>query len=609
MELQGKESPKPLSKLPPVMNKTTQQSGDILSASYKQYRLFATAAMLFLLIFMGRFAITAEGSGAIDAPQGEAIKTAKTVLVVYPTPRLLRGTLPWQERDWPVMLQNLLGHFDVEVTLRTSGEYQEGDLARYDAFVYMGAYTEKVPRALLRDVTRSQGPVMWLGRNIGQLAVVGGPRWQTRLSERQTITYTYKDKRLGEDHPVQWNLVEENPAESDVWAWADCPQGRYPFGLKVHRFWYVANTDLNSQAYLLVADQLFDFLGHPPEGKRWASLRIEDVHPLRSPEMLRQFADTLKSRNIPFMVTVVPVYINPKTGERVTLPERPEMVDALRYMEASGGTILVHGLTHQVGDTETGWGFEFWDADGERPVISRRYLDWAEMRWDRAINDLRALGLRPLGITVPHYAMQAETYRQLRDRVDLLVGCPQIAGYSRLTQKVPYLLKKDRNGYQVIPENIGFFDYRQADPVAPMLEAADEVALVRDCAVGAFFHSFLDSGQLAQLVDGLRHQGFTFLDARSLPVREVLPSASPERAIGAIDDRAVFSDPIVNGDAVNPAPSLLLGKVAAGAADALPLTGVILTALILSTGILVIGTRLVDAVSSTPFQSKAQKKQ
>ncbi|MZP30181.1 DUF2334 domain-containing protein [Heliobacterium undosum] len=479
---------------------------------------------------------------------GETVRAAKTVLVVYPTPRILRGTLPWQERDWPTMMQNLLGHFDVEVTLRTSGAYQEGDLARYDAFIYMGTYPEKVPRTLLRDVAGSQKPVMWLGRNIEQLDVAGGPRWQTRLSERQSVAYIYKDRTINANRPQQMNLVREFPVDSVVWAWADTPQGRFPFGLRNHRFWYVADTDLHSRAYLLVADQLYDFLGQPSEGKRWATLRIEDVHPLRSAETLRQFADALKSRNIPFMVTVVPVYVNPKTGERVTLSERPDLVEALRYMEASGGTILVHGLTHQVGDVETGWGFEFWDADREEPVVSKTFPDWAEKRWDRAINDLRALGLRPLGITVPHYAMNRDTYVQLRDRVDLLVGSPQISGHSRLTQKVPYLLKKDQYGYRVIPENIGFFDFRKEDPVAPMLKAAEEVTLVRDCAAGAFFHSFLDSGRLVQLVDGLRERGFAFLDPHNLPVREALPTASPEHGVGAISEADVFWDPIVNGD-------------------------------------------------------------
>ncbi|WP_187147786.1 DUF2334 domain-containing protein [Heliomicrobium modesticaldum] len=568
------------------MNETIQQSGDSLNASLRPHRLISAITIAGLLLLLTAFAISADsavaaniaaasappissapalssasdiwaaaedGPGSVgtipeDITAGESVTAAKTVLVVYPTPRLLRGILPWQERDWPKMMQNLLGHFDVEVTLRTSGEYQGGDLARYDAFIYMGTYPEKVPRTLLREVARSPKPVLWLGRNIEQLDVVGGPRWQTRLSEGQSVAYIYKDRTIDASRLQQMNMVKEFPVNSVVWAWADTAEGRFPFGLRNQRFWYVADTDLHSRAYLLVADQLYDFLGQPSEGKRWATLRIEDVHPLRSPEALRQFADVLKSRNIPFMVTVVPVYVNPKTGERVTLAERPELVEALRYMEASGGTILVHGLTHQVGDGETGWGFEFWDADRERPVLSKIAPDWAEKRWSRAINDLRALGLRPLGITVPHYAMSRDSYVHLRDRVDLLVGSPQISGHSRLTQKVPYLLKKDQYGYWVIPENIGFLDFRIDDPVAPMLKAAEEVALVRDCAAGAFFHSFLDSGRLVQLVDGLREGGFAFLDPRDLPVREVLPSASPEHEVGAISEADVFWDPIVNGD-------------------------------------------------------------
>ncbi|WP_170291627.1 polysaccharide deacetylase family protein [Heliobacterium mobile] len=439
------------------------------------------------------------------------------------------------------MMQNLLGHFEVNISLCTTADYHEGQLESFDGLIYLGTFEEKVSPRLLQDIAQTAKPVMWLGKNIDELGDAGGPRFVTKLMARQKSNYEYKGKSLTNPKEVTLNLIEKYPQDSQIWAWVDSPQGRHPFGLQRQNFWYVANTDLHSKTYLLVADQLFDFMGKQAQTEKWATLRIEDVHPLRSPETLREIADVLKARQIPFMVTVIPVYVNPQTNSRVLLAEKPELIEALRYMEACGGTILIHGFTHQVGNDETALGFEFWDAAHERAIVPPERPQWAEERLSQGIFDLRSLGLHPFGMTVPHYAMGSETYKAMRRQVTLLAGSPQISDQSRQTQKIPYILKKDQYGYLVVPENLGMVDMNLADPVTPMLEEARDIALVRECAAGAFFHSFLEPTSLAKLVDGLKEQGFAFLDVRSLPVQEV--NADPSKLTG----QDLFWDPLLQG--------------------------------------------------------------
>lgn len=446
---------------------------------------------------------------------------AKKVLIVYPASRAFRGTSPQQEQDNAIMMQNLLGHFDVDVTLCTSQEYRKGQMEGFDAFFYVGTYQEKIPRTLLSDLVEWNGPTMWLGRNISQLSAFGGPEFITILPGRQHVSLAYDGKSLNSETPIRINLIKKFPEGAKVWAWADTNQGRWPFGVQKDNFWYIAAPDFHSKTYLLVANKLHDVLGFEPKGQRFATIRIEDVHPLRSPEALRRIADELKSRQVPFMVTVFPVYVNPKEGKRVHLREKPELVTALQYMEEAGGSILIHGYTHQVGNAESGLGFEFWDEGRESPIVPRQRPNWAQERLNTAIVDLRALGLHPRGMTVPHYAMARTTYKQMRENVELLAGCPQMSDQSRQTQKLPYLLHKDQYGYRVVPENLGYVDGGLSDPIAPMLQKAEEIAVVRDCAVGAFFHPFLDVKHLINLVEGLQERGFRFLDVRTLPVREV----------------------------------------------------------------------------------------
>ena len=47
-----------------------------------------------------------------------------------------------------------------------------------------------------------------------------------------------------------------------------------------------------------------------------AYLRLEDVHPVADINQLKEIAELLKEKQIPYMITVIPVYTDPQTGKR-----------------------------------------------------------------------------------------------------------------------------------------------------------------------------------------------------------------------------------------------------------------------------------------------------
>jgi len=63
-----------------------------------------------------------------------------------------------------------------------------------------------------------------------------------------------------------------------------------------------------------------------------------------NPDRLRQIADILSERGIPFLVGVIPFYVDPGQGLRLVYPIKPDLVDALKYMVRNGGTIVEHGV-------------------------------------------------------------------------------------------------------------------------------------------------------------------------------------------------------------------------------------------------------------------------
>jgi len=121
-------------------------------------------------------------------------------------------------------------------------------------------------------------------------------------------------------------------------------------------------------------DLLFDALAPETPTRHRAMLRLEDISPGSDPDQLMEIARYLDQENIPYGFQLIPVYTDPKgaynggTAETKTLQQAPEVVAALRFMLANGGTIINHGYTHQYRDADnpyngvTGDDFEFFRA-------------------------------------------------------------------------------------------------------------------------------------------------------------------------------------------------------------------------------------------------------
>src|SRR5438045_967541 len=112
-------------------------------------------------------------SGAKDnknhwsVPLGAAAPGAvgTTTLVLYDS----TNTWGWAGELFGIAAGNLVSHFgpwNAEPVV----DYQAGQMAKYDATVYVGStYDEPVPTAFLDDVYRSTRPVIWMYDNIWEL--------------------------------------------------------------------------------------------------------------------------------------------------------------------------------------------------------------------------------------------------------------------------------------------------------------------------------------------------------------------------------------------------------------------------------------------------------
>jgi uncharacterized protein YdaL len=281
---------------------------------------------------------------------------------------------------------------------------------------------------------------------------------------------------------------------------------------------------------------------------------------MADPERLVAITDYLAREGIPFQVAVVPIHVEPPTGQEkdwlgISLLDRPEVVDALKYMQAHGGTLVQHGSSHQYGtlanpyDGSSGADFEFIRAQcagNEAPPYALEPCQndsWVHLtgpveqdevadhrrriEQGRAIFEDAGLGV-PTIFETPHYAASPNAYAAMADVYDvryeqaeyyvgLLSG--EFTG-SQFGQFFPYRVH-DIYGTTVLPENVGNvseaeMNHHPARGPQSLVEVAQANLVVTEATASFFFHPFLPLDDLAAVVDGIRDLGYTFVPADEL---------------------------------------------------------------------------------------------
>lgn len=477
-----------------------------------------------------------------------------------------------------IMLENLLGHFrEVSPRLLPAREYRPGGLRACDRAAYVGSvWGEPLPAAFLREAGAFPRPFLWLNYGIDKLQNELGPE---AFARRTGFLYRaergfdpggppggvpgffrdfhYKGARLSKrvrrrpDGALvgPYELLLVDVVDARVLATAAHSSGRERAAYVTVRdgFYFVADNPFlfihEQDRYLIVADLLFDFLGLPPRrGPRRALLRLEDVHPGYDLGLLYRTVRLLKRKKVPFAVSVIPKFV-PRGEEESAgreLDRRPAFLRALRYVEASGGVLLLHGYTHHVPDAEgcpslgSGADYEFWDRCRDAP-LARDSPAFLRERVSAARALFARAGLEAVAWVTPHYAASPQGFRlfgrlfeRTVQRVSYYADGAEGPPHPYVTQFFPYTVYRDHYGQFVWPENLGFVPMPGSDwgwdTPEDVAESARKAHVVRDGWASFFWHpqhAALPGGlqRLEELVDAIRSRGFTFVSLKELRAR------------------------------------------------------------------------------------------
>ncbi|MGW4208504.1 DUF2334 domain-containing protein [Lentzea sp. NPDC004789] len=512
---------------------------------------------------LGLSSTAAAGTNGGGAP---GAKSTQKTLVLYDS----TGPWAWLGEAYAVETANLVSHGSPYVMHPVAG-YTAGELSGYTGVIYIGStYDEPIPVAFLDDVLATTKPVLWMAHNIWQLTA-RAPSFQTtygwnwvQYDTGAATTVRYENTDLGRSPlatPSGLMITSiTNPAIASAPAIATgSAAGPINWATKSKNLTYIGEIPFSyvdhGDRYLAAADLISKVSNPAMADRKRALVRIEDVGPDADPTELRAVADYLYAQRIPFTIAVYPRFENPLGADNNGVPEsanlaqRPQVVNALRYMTQRGGTILMHGYTHQFGkianpyDGRSGNDFEFYTAhvdannnviyDGPVPGDSASY---AQGRVNSASSAFALAGFaRPTIFEPPHYAASAADYEVFQqnfgkryDRGLYFAGyCPGGAcgtgapQYDKIYgQYFPYLVR-DIYGSVVAPEAVGNvepepFNNHPARLPADLIKTANQLKVVDDGVASFFYHPYLGTGYLKQTVDGLKAAGYAFVSVATV---------------------------------------------------------------------------------------------
>ncbi len=416
-------------------------------------------------------------------------------------------------------IATLFGHFNFSCKVMNVDSFSTSDMS--DCYVYIGTDEHAIlPESFKSFACTTNVNFFWAHLNLDKILTADtskGFNFVKTITGNFYNKVNYKGKSLFKKDSVFTIIDIKDSAKVKVHAWAISNDGdKRPYIVQSGNFWYVADCPVDYMVeggrHIVFSDLLHVFTNQDHPEQHTALVRIEDICVLSDPKQIDQISDYLYSEHIPFSLAVVPFYVDPDENTVLSLSDRPLLVRALKRAVSQGGSIVMHGSTHQYRGLTTS-DYEFWDELKNAPVFedSKEYV---KARIERGLAEFRKNNLYPVIWETPHYGASQLDYLAIKEFFSSEYGRHQVIDKKGFDQLVPYFIYKNQDGISIIPENLGYIPSDQQD-ARPLLESSEHNLAVRDGFASFFFHPWINLDVLKNLVNGIRKQGYTFADIKN----------------------------------------------------------------------------------------------
>ncbi|MDE3732122.1 polysaccharide deacetylase family protein [Clostridioides difficile] len=452
---------------------------------------------------------------SLSSYASEITSSTDKVLIIYDSKKETA-----YNRDILNIMRTLLGRFSSDIELLKLSNYDGEINKNYYSHIFILGINEnsynndKNTKNLISSLNSYKGTICWLGYGIENLLEHKKYNLDYVGKTNNIVSVNYRGKSYNLDEHYVFNIVESKDTSNKVIGSINDTLNKYPYIINDKNLFYVSKLDLDGVLFYIFCDSLNDIFNIKTFDKGRIFVRIEDVHAFREPKNLVEIADYLSSKNIPFTIALIPAYVNPKNHKVITLSESPEIVKAIKYMQDKGGTVILHGYTHQYKKEEvSGEGYEFWDGKKDEPLKENMKI----FVKDRVLNGLRVCienGIYPLAFEAPHYAMESEGYKELKKYFSTYMGQHQNNDKKFSTNTYPYIIRDTEEFNIFIPENLGYIDPEDKFTFQNIKENLNKLSIVRGFNGGFFFHSYLNIEYLKNTIEYLEKQNIEFMNLR-----------------------------------------------------------------------------------------------
>ncbi|EGT4879577.1 DUF2334 domain-containing protein [Clostridioides difficile] len=452
---------------------------------------------------------------SLSSYASEITSSTDKVLIIYDSKKETA-----YNRDILNIMRTLLGRFSSDIELLKLSNYDGEINKNYYSHIFILGINEnsynndKNTKNLISSLNLYKGTICWLGYGIENLLEHKKYNLDYVGKTNNIVSVNYRGKSYNLDEHYVFNIVESKDTSNKVIGSINDTLNKYPYIINDKNLFYVSKLDLDGVLFYIFCDSLNDIFNIKTFDKGRIFVRIEDVHAFREAKNLVEIADYLSSKNIPFTIALIPAYVNPKNHKVITLSESPEIVKAIKYMQDKGGTVILHGYTHQYKKEEvSGEGYEFWDGKKDEPLKENMKI----FVKDRVLNGLRVCienGIYPLAFEAPHYAMESEGYKELKKYFSTYMGQHQNNDKKFSTNTYPYIIRDTEEFNIFIPENLGYIDPEDKFTFQNIKENLNKLSIVRGFSGGFFFHSYLNIEYLKNTIEYLEKQNIEFMNLR-----------------------------------------------------------------------------------------------
>lgn len=444
------------------------------------------------------------------------------ILIIYDS-RYKQG----EKIDNVLAFRQLLGHFNTMVDEVLETNYKTNNLREYDYIFVMGNGTGVEDEKLLKDLNNYKGTICWIGRGIDKYIETNSIKYIGKSNEiikvyynnGQIIKNNENIENLNRYHFNKYinpDIVSIQDEQVEVYSWLYDGVNKYPYIFRKNNFYFIAGLEFYGDMYNISSDILYNIFKKTAEDRIKFFIRIEDVHPFRNTEKLKQIADYLYNEDIPFIISLIPAYYSEETKYVTKMGDIPDFINTIKYMQNLGGSVILHGYQHSTADGDiTGEGFEFWDSKKDQPIKENE----AEIIHDKVYEGLRECvenGIYPLGFEAPHYAISSNGYKQLKKYFSTYCGQVQCSDLKSITITYPYEIYNTNLFNHLLPENTGYVDISLKNPTGTIKKKFEQNSFVRGYTGGMFFHSYLDIRYLKDIVEFLKSKNVAFYDLKQV---------------------------------------------------------------------------------------------